>query len=101
MTKKNSIKNSVSLEKNVIIKPRQTEKAVILKEKNVYVFDVEKTANKSEIKKEIKRLYKVEPVKVNIAINSPKKVFVRGRIGTKGGVKKAYVYLKKGDKINL
>jgi ribosomal protein L23 len=33
-------------------------------------------------------------------VNIPKKnVFVRGKWGTKGGGKKAYVYLKKGDKI--
>ena len=99
-TMKNNNK-SVSLKKNIIIKPRQTEKALILQEKNVYTFDVESSANKSEIKKEIKRIYKVDAVKINIAKSEPKKVFIRGRVGTKGGIKKAYVFLKTGDKITL
>ncbi len=92
---------NISTNKDIIIKPRTTEKSVILKEEGVYVFEVTSDANKSEVKKEIHRLYKVNPVKVNIAQNPAKKVFVRGRLGKKGGVKKAYVYLKKGDKINL
>lgn len=96
-----TVKNSFSTKRNIIIKPRQTEKALILQEKNVYTFDIEKSANKSEVKKEIKRIYKVDAIKVNIAKSESKKVFVRGRIGKKGGIKKAYVTLKKGDKITL
>jgi ribosomal protein L23 len=49
----------------------------------------------------VKELYKVTPVKVNI-INLPAKiVFTRGKSGRKAGVKKAVVYLKKGDKIEF
>jgi len=33
--------------------------------------------------------------------NPSKAVIVRGKRGVKSGVKKAYVYLKKGDNINL
>lgn len=96
-----TVKNVMSLKKNIIIRPRQTEKAMILQEQNIYTFDIESSANRSEVKKEIKRIYGVDAKKVNIAKTSEKKVFSRGRIGKKSGVKKAYVFLKKGDKINL
>lgn len=94
-------KVNIPVLKNVIKKPHLTEKATLLSEKNVYVFQVEKTANKTEVKKEIERIYKVKPVKVNIAVTGDEKVFVRGRKGTKRGIKKAYVYLKEGDKISV
>ncbi len=68
---------------------------------NVYTFEVIKEATKHTIEKEIKALYKVTPVKVRM-INLPaKEVVVRGRKGTQSAVKKALVYLKKGDKIEL
>ena len=47
----------------------------------------------------IKAFYKVTPEKINIVRNPSKTVFVRGKKGVKSGVKKAYVYLKEGDKI--
>ena len=99
MTEQNNTK--VSTKKTVIIKPRITEKTAILSEKGVYTFQVSEDTNKQEVAKEIQRIYKVTPVKVNIAKTAEKKVFVRGRFGKKKGVKKAYVYLKKGDKINF
>jgi len=43
----------------------------------------------------------VKPEKVRVAAIPAKKVFVRGKKGVKSGGKKAYVYLKKGDKIEL
>lgn len=94
-------KVNIPVLKSVIKKPHLTEKATLLSEKNVYVFEVEKKANKTEVKKEIERIYKVKPVKVNIAVTGDEKVFVRGKWGVKRGIKKAYVYLKKGDKISV
>lgn len=84
---------------NTLVKPRITEKASFVAEKNVYVFETDKNASKSEIKKAIQIFYKVTPIKINIVKNPKKQVFVRGKKGFKGGVKKAYVYLKKGDKL--
>ena len=85
----------------IIIRPRITEKATIVQEGNVYVFEVFSNATKSNVSKAIKEIYKVLPKKVNI-VNSPsKKVFVRGKFGTKPGIKKAYVYLKKGETIEI
>jgi large subunit ribosomal protein L23 len=84
-----------------IRKPRITEKAGIAGEANIYTFEVDKNATKGKIKQAVKELYKVTPVKVNI-INLPvKNVFVRGKFGTQAGIKKALVFLKKGDKIEI
>ena len=87
----------------VILRPRLTEKAVNMMEKNVYVFDVSLRANKVMIKAAIKDVYKVEPVKIAItSIKTKKKRSPKtGKIGTKSGGKKAYVYLKKGDSIAI
>lgn len=81
--------------------PRVTEKASVLSAKNVYTFDIRSTANKKDIAKAVKELYKVNPLKIRIARVASKKVFVGGKFGTKVGGKKAYIYLKKGDKIEI
>ena len=86
----------------IIKKPRITEKSGIQAEAlGVYTFEVTDKANKKNIAKAIKELYKVTPVKVNITNLPAKKVFSRGKVGRKSGVKKAIVYLKKGDKIEF
>lgn len=86
---------------SVIIGPHVTEKAAYAAEKNTYVFDVTDTANKIEIKKAIKAAYKVTPIKIAIVVSKPRAVVFRGRKGTQSGSKKAYVYLKKGDTIEI
>lgn len=86
---------------NIIKNGRITEKAAVGLDKNVYTFDVFPSANKTEIKKAIFTLYKVKPVRVNILAIPRKQILARGKEGMKGGGKKALVYLKKGDKIEL
>ncbi|MEK7082040.1 MAG: 50S ribosomal protein L23, partial [Patescibacteria group bacterium] len=68
-----------------IIRPRVTEKATTVAENGVYVFEVEKDANKKEIAADIKNLYKVSPVKINVVKIPRKQVFVRGKKGFKAG----------------
>lgn len=87
---------------NTLLRPRITEKAGMIGENlNVYTFEVSKDSTKHTIANEVKKLYKVTPIKVNI-INLPaRKVIVRGKKGIQSAVKKAYVYLKKEDKINI
>ncbi|MES2023065.1 MAG: 50S ribosomal protein L23 [Patescibacteria group bacterium] len=85
----------------IINKPRVTEKSSMLAEANIYSFNVAKSTTKSEIKKAIFELYKVKPVKVNTISFAGKKITVRGKKGVKAGGKKAFVYLKKGDKIEV
>lgn len=86
---------------HIIKNPRITEKASTTAEQNVYIFDVLKSANKTEIKKAIIEIYKVTPTKVNVLAIPKKKINTRGKEGMKGGGKKALVYLKEGDKIEF
>jgi large subunit ribosomal protein L23 len=86
---------------NPIKNPRVTEKASTVVEQNVYTFNVATSANKKEIEKAIFLIYKVKPLKINISNIPHKNVLTRGKKGTKGGGKKAIVYLKKDDKIEF
>ena len=86
---------------NLIISPRLTEKASNLSSLNVYTFNVSPEANKISLAKEIKRTYKVTPIKITVLNNPKKATYKRGKLGFKPGFKKAQVTLKKGDKINL
>ncbi len=86
---------------SILKNPRITEKASMQAQANVYVFDVPKSATKNEIKKAIKSLYKVTPVKIAVATMLAKKIIVRGKPGMRAGGKKAMVYLKKEDKIEI
>jgi len=86
---------------DIIKNGRVTEKAAGAMEKNIYVFNVAESANKTEIKKTIFALYKVKPTKVNMLPVSKKNVSFKGQPHTKGGGKKAVVYLKEGDKIEV
>lgn len=88
---------------HIIRGPRITEKGAYMSEQGVYVFNVAVTANKNEIAAAISELFKVTPRSVRVARVPRKQVMTRGtnRKGMTGGGKKAYVYLKKGDKIEL
>lgn len=85
----------------IIKNPRVTEKGSYSTEHNVYIFDVTKSASKTEIKKAVFALYKVHPVKVNVLAVPTKKIMLRGQAGSRGGGRKAFVYLKAGDKIEF
>lgn len=88
---------------SVIVKPRITEKAAILTDKNVYTFEVRKGATKYEVRDAIKALYNVTPSAVRIVNKQPRHFMsrMRGRDMMEAGLRKAYVYLKKGDRIDL
>ncbi len=83
--------------------PRVTEKGAVLSTQGAYVFNVSPKANKSEIAIAIKELYKVTPRMVRVVAVPRKVVATRGtnRKGKTVGGKKAYVFLKKGDVIEL
>lgn len=79
-----------------------TEKSAILAEsKGVYVFNIERDATKNSVANAIKAQYKVTPLKVRLLAVPGKRVIFKGKRGEKGMGKKAYVYLKKGDKIDV
>jgi len=86
---------------SILLRPRITEKASMLAEKNTYVFEVHPKANKKEVAAAITNAYKVTPARVHIVNLPAKKVFSRGKKGMQSGLKKAIVYLKHGDKIEF
>ena len=89
---------------SVLISPRITEKAAIISEENgIYTFNFGVDANKKEIAAAISELYKVTPVSVRI-VTIPSRTVASRRsrvIGHSARGKKAYVTLKKGDKIEF
>ena len=89
--------------KNVIRRPRLTEKAATLSSQNVYTFDVTQGAGKHDVVRAVKALYKVTPVKINMVNTKGKKVSLKTRRGhgVKNNTRKAYVFLKKGDTIDF
>jgi large subunit ribosomal protein L23 len=82
---------------------RITEKSVKLGDNNVYTFKVRLDATKYQIRDAVIALYSVTPVKVNTVNKKPAKRLSgsKNRMVKVPGMKKAYVYLKKGDSINL
>ena len=87
---------------STILKPRVTEKSGDASQKlNAYTFEIKSSASKNEVAKAVKELFKVVPLKVNIVNLPRKRILSRGKKGWSGGVKKAIVYLKKGDKIDF
>ncbi|MFA6077943.1 MAG: 50S ribosomal protein L23 [Candidatus Paceibacterota bacterium] len=84
-----------------LVRPRITEKASLLASSNVYTLNVPSEMNKIEIAKVVQKLYKVKAIKITVATIRKKNIFNRGKWGVKGGGKKAYVFLKKGDSIDF
>lgn len=87
----------------IILRPRITEKAAILTDAHVYSFEVQKGATKHEIREAVKAIYNVTPVKIRIVNKAPRRYHsaMRGRELLENGLRKAYVYLKKDDRIEL
>ena len=84
-----------------IRQPIITEKATILSEHNKTVFKVHSGANKTSIKKNIEKIFKVTVTKVNIINQKRKKKIKQGKLSIKPGYKKAIITLKKGQSIDL
>lgn len=87
----------------VLLRPSITEKSLRATEKSIYVFLVDPRTTKKEVMKAVKEVYKVTAVKVNIVRVAPRATVSRARRrkGVSSGYKKAFVYLKKGEKIEL
>jgi len=81
--------------------PHVSEKAAVLAERGVYVFDVARSANKTEIGKAVEAAYGVHVERVRTA-SGIGKIIRRGKVaGRRNAWKKALVELRKGEKISL
>jgi len=84
---------------SVIISPLLTEKSAAQMDTGLYVLRVMSSATKTEISSEIKRHFDLDVVSVRI-VNLPSKIVTfKRRKGVRGEVKKAYIQLKKGQKL--
>jgi len=89
-------------EYDVVVRPIITEKSSLLKETaNQYVFEVQRDANKIEIKKAVEKLFKVKVVSVSVVQLEGKKKRMGRFSGKKPDWKKAYVKLSPKDKITI
>ena len=91
----------------ILVTPVTTEKAYGQSQKNIYVFNVPKSANKQQIKDAIQTQYEVTIVAIKTLVQSGKAVrFSRGKNKYPGTTKrtdskKAYVTLAEGSSINV
>jgi large subunit ribosomal protein L23 len=89
----------------LLIKPRISEKAIALADSGTYVFEVPTSTNKIEVAKAIEKRFKVHVENVNIMVAKGKTVHWRTKgkrvPGRRADVKKAFVTLKKGEKLTI
>lgn len=86
----------------VLKRPVVTEKSTLQREnENKYIFAVDKKANKQEIKRAVEELFKVKVERVNVAIFPGKKRRLGVYEGYRPDWKKAFVTLKKGERIEF
>ena len=79
----------------------RTEKGSALMTDNKYLFWVDKSSNKIEIRKAIEDIYKVKVFGVNTVMMRGKSKRVRYAVGRTPDWKKAIVTLKEGQKIDI
>ena len=79
----------------------RTEKGSNMMPFNKYMFWVDKSANKIEIRKAVESIYKITVKSVNTLMVKGKPKRVRYAMGKTSDWKKAIVTLKKGEKIDI
>ncbi|MBN2697047.1 MAG: 50S ribosomal protein L23 [Bacilli bacterium] len=85
----------------IIKRPIVTEKSTKLVESRKYTFEVDKNANKIQIKDAIEAIFNVKVTKVNVVNSLPKAKRVGQYSGFKPAVTKAVVTLAEGYKIDI
>lgn len=77
----------------------RTEKTTAYEPEGKYLFLVDKSANKIQIKQAVEQMYKVKVRTVNTFISQGKLKRVRQQLGRTPDIKRAIVTLKEGQKI--
>ncbi|MCA3575450.1 MAG: 50S ribosomal protein L23 [Aestuariivirga sp.] len=86
---------------DIIKSPAITEKATLASEHNQVVFNVARTATKPEIKKAVEGLFGVKVKAVNTLVRKGKQRRFKGQLATLSDVKKAYVTLEEGQRLDV
>jgi len=88
--------------RKIIKRPMVTEKSTQLREEsNKYVFMVEKTATKGQIKSAVEELFKVKVEDIHTAIVPGKLRRMGAHMGYRPDWKKAIVKVQKGQEIKM
>lgn len=85
----------------VIKRPLVTEKSTQLSESGKYTFEVDKRANKIQIKEAIEAIFEVKVKKVNVINGKPKAKRVGQHSGFTAAITKAIITLEDGFKIDI
>ena len=89
-------------EYDIVLRPIITEKSSLLKDNaNQYVFEVQRNANKIEIRKAIEKLFKVKVLSVQVSMMDGKVRKVGRFSGKKPDWKKAVIKVSPKDKITI
>lgn len=87
---------------NVLKRPLLTEKGTDLKEAlNKYLFEIDKRANKIQVKNAVEKIFKVKVDAVHTICVKGKLKRVGRNLGKRSDWKKAVVTLKAGEKIEF
>ena len=86
---------------DVIIAPVLSEKATALREENKYVFKVQSSASKIQIKEAVAKLFNVKVLSCTTLNVLGKVKRVRGKLGKTASWKKAIVRLAAGESIKV
>ena len=86
---------------DIIKSPAITEKATLVSEHNQVVFNVAREATKTDIKKAVEGLFGVKVKAVNTLVRKGKERRFRGRPAMLSDVKKAYVTLEEGQRLDV
>lgn len=87
---------------SIIRKPLITEKTTRLKEShNQYAFEVDRRANKIEIKRAVEQLFRVKVRQVNVSKVHGKVKRLGKNVGRRSDWKKALVSLEEGQRIDF
>jgi large subunit ribosomal protein L23 len=86
---------------NVIRGPAITEKGTQVSEHNQVVFNVTFSATKPQIKAAVEGLFGVKVKAVNTLVRKGKIKRFKGRSSRQGDIKKAYVTLAEGERLDV
>ncbi|AKE40547.1 50S ribosomal protein L23 [Corynebacterium kutscheri] len=83
--------------RDIILAPVVSEKSYGLMEENTYVFFVDPSANKTEIKIAVEQIFGVQVASVNTLNRDGKRKRSRTGFGRRKATKRAYVTLREGS----
>ena len=89
------------VKENILLRPVITEKSSMLNAEQKYTFRVMDYSTKQDVRKAVEKRYKVNVERVNMVTVHPKKRMRGAIVGRISGYRKAVVFIKDGQTIDL